>query len=178
MEKPLDASEQGVTLRTALRPGDIGMIVYLHGTIYASDYGFDHTFEAYVASPLAEFARSHSARERLWLAERHGRIVGCIAVVASSPQVAQLRWFLVDPSARGVGIGTRLLDEAVAFCMACHYESVILWTVSALTTAARLYRSVGFRKVEQRSGRQWGVAVLEEKYALPLADHGQDFRGS
>jgi GNAT superfamily N-acetyltransferase len=170
MEKRLDALDHDVTLRTDLRPGDIGTMVYLHGTIYAKEYGFDHTFEAYVAGPLAEFARSPSARERLWIAEWDGRIVGCIAVVAASPQVGQLRWFLVDPSARGVGLGKKLLHEAVAFCKNCNYESATLWTVSALLTAAHLYRSIGFRKVEERPGHQWGVDVIEERYDLLLAD--------
>jgi GNAT superfamily N-acetyltransferase len=157
-----------VTLRSDLKPGDIGSIVQFHGVVYAREYGFDHTFEAYVAGPLADFARAASARQRLWIAERDGRIVGCIAIVATSPQVAQLRWFLVDPSARGIGLGKRLLNEAVAFCKECGYESVLLWTVSALTAAAYLYRSAGFRKVEEKPGRQWGVDVIEEKYELPL----------
>src|SRR5262245_26387592 len=134
-----------ITLRSDLRPGDIGGIVSLHGLVYAKEYGFDHTFEAYVAGPLAQVALSGSPRERRWIAERDGRIVGCIAIVQASPaeeragNVAQLRWFLVDPSTRGAGIGTRLLNEAVAFCRACGYDSVILWTVSALSAAAHLY---------------------------------------
>jgi N-acetylglutamate synthase-like GNAT family acetyltransferase len=143
-------------------------VVYLHGVVYAQEYGFDHTFEAYVAGPLSNFVRSASERERLWIAERDGRIVGCIAIVAASSQVAQLRWFLVDPSARGIGVGKKLLNEAIAFCKACDYRSILLWTVSALTTAARLYRSVGFKRVEEKPGRQWGVDVVEEKYELTL----------
>src|SRR5262245_59034257 len=130
-----------VTIRTSLQPGDLGSIVYLHGTFYSREYGFDHTFEAYVAGPLSEFARSASPRERLWIAERDGRLVGCIAIVAASPEVAQLRWYLVDPSAQGAGLGKRLLREAVAFARECGYRSIILWTVSALTAAAHLYRS-------------------------------------
>lgn len=157
-----------MTLRTNLMPGDIGFVVYLHGILYAQEYGFDHTFEAYVAGPLSDFARSGSKRERLWIAERDGRIVGCIAIVASSPQVAQLRWFLVDPSARGIGLGKKLMSEAVAFCKTCDYRSIILWTVSALTTAAHLYRSAGFKRVEEKAGRHWGVDVVEEKYELIL----------
>jgi len=164
-ETPLDA---GVTFRTSLRPGDIGAVIELHGRIYAREYGFDHTFEAYVAGPLAEFARSATPRERIWLAERHGEIVGCIAIVASAPEVAQLRWFLVDPSARGLGIGKTLIHEAVAFSKACNYKSVILWTVSVLTAAANLYRSMGFRLVERKPVKQWGVDVIEERYELDL----------
>ncbi len=106
--------------------------------------------------------------ERIWLAERQGKIVGCIAIVASAPEVAQLRWFLVDPSARGLGIGRMLIHEAIAFSRACGYKSVILWTVSVLTVAAHLYRSVGFRLVERKPAKQWGVDVIEERYELNL----------
>src|SRR6266511_5451915 len=106
MQPPADA-QTSVTIRTTLHPGDVGTIVYLHGVLYAREYGFDPTFEAYVAGPLAEFVRSGSARERLWIAERDGRIVGCVAIVASGPETAQLRWYLVDPSARGAGLGRK-----------------------------------------------------------------------
>jgi len=165
---PPPGSPGTVTLRTDLRPGDIGCVVRLHGVVYARECGFDPTFEAHVAGPLAAFARAGSARERLWLAERHGQIVGCIAIVAASPRVAQLRWFLVDPSARGTGVGRRLLLEAVAFCQACGYRSIMLWTVSGLAAAAHLYQSAGFRKVAEKPGRKWGVAVIEEQYRLTL----------
>src|SRR5262245_65449881 len=103
------------SLRHDLRPGDLGAIVHLHGTLYARDYGFDPTFEAYVAGPLADFVRARTDRDRLWIAERRDRLAGCVAVVGASPQEAQLRWFLVDPAARGDGLGTRLLTEAAAF---------------------------------------------------------------
>ncbi len=156
------------TLRTGLRPGDIGEIVRLHGVLYAREYGFDPTFEAYVAEPLARFAIAASPRERVWIAERGGAIVGCVAIVAASPQVAQLRWFLVDPAARGSGLGTRLLEEAIAFSRARGYGSILLWTVSALAAAARLYRAKGFERTEERPGRQWGADVVEEKYELRL----------
>jgi ribosomal protein S18 acetylase RimI-like enzyme len=157
-----------VTLRTELRPGDIGWIIYRHGVVYAHEYGFDHTFEAYVAGPLADFVRSPSGRDRIWVAEQDGHLIGYIAIVGVSSKTAQLRWFLVEPSARGSGLGKRLLREAVAFCRECGYESIFLMTVSALAAAAHLYESVGFEKVEERPGRQWGVDVVEEKYELAL----------
>lgn len=162
------AADPDTILRTDLRPGDIGEIVRLHGVLYAREYGFDPTFEAYVAEPLARFAISASPRERLWIAERQGAIAGCVAIVAVPPQVAQLRWFLVDPSARGSGLGTRLLDEAIAFSRACGYGSIVLWTVGALAAAAHLYRAKGFAKTEERPGHQWGVDVVEEKYEMRL----------
>jgi GNAT superfamily N-acetyltransferase len=157
-----------IILRTDLRPGDVGEVVRLHGVLYAREHGFDATFEAYVAAPLAEFVRAGSARERLWIAEQEGRIVGCIAIVAAAPETAQLRWFLVDPAARGCGLGRRLLSEAISFCRACAYRKILLWTVSVLAAAAHLYVSAGFRKVEEKPGRMWGVDVIEEKYELVL----------
>lgn len=159
---------EGVSVHTLLAPGDVETIVKRHGAIYAKEHGFDASFEAYVAGPLAEFARRGSDRERMWVAECGGQFVGCIAIVAASEQVAQLRWFLVDPAARGLGLGTKLLDETVAFCRACGYESIILWTVGALATAASLYRAAGFQKVETAAARHWGVDVEEEKYELRL----------
>ncbi len=166
--RPPDVGREQITLRTELRPGDLGSVVSLHGVTYARERGFDPTFEAYVAGPLAEFVRRGADRERLWLAEQGARLVGCVAVVAAAPQTAQLRWFLVEPAARGRGLGTRLLDEALAFCRARGYAEVILWTESALAAAARLYRRAGFRKAEERPGRLWGVGLVEEKYELRL----------
>jgi ribosomal protein S18 acetylase RimI-like enzyme len=172
---PSNNQRSEVTLRSDLRPGDIGRIVYLHGRIYSREYGYDHTFETYVAAPLSKFADSPSPRERLWIAERGERIVGCVAIVSAAPDesnvdeavdVAQLRWFLVRPDSRGAGIGRRLLNEAVHFSKAAGYGSIVLWTVSALEAAAHLYRSAGFRKIEEKAGRPWGVDVVEEKYEM------------
>jgi len=167
-----DRQQPEVALRHDPEPGDLGTIVQLHGTVYACEYGFDTTFEAYVAGPLGEFVQTRTQRDRLWIAELGERIVGCIAIVGASANEAQLRWFLVDPSARGLGLGTRLLQEAVAFGRSRAYDSVFLWTVSALKAAAKLYRSAGFEWVEQKSGRQWGVDLTEERYLLRLANAG------
>jgi GNAT superfamily N-acetyltransferase len=155
-------------LRHDIRPGDLGAIVYLHGTIYAREYGFDPTFEAYVAGPLSEFVHTRTDRDRLWIAERGDRIIGCIAIVGVSDKEAQLRWYLVDPSARGLGLGMKLLHDALEFCKDRGYESVFLWTVSALAAAAKLYLSAGFERVEEKPGTHWGVDVVEERYVLAL----------
>lgn len=162
-----------IALRTTLQPGDLGTIVYLHGVLYAQEYGFDPTFEAYVAEPLGRFVQSATERERLWIAEQAGRLVGCAAIVTATPETAQLRWFLVDPCVRGQGLGTRLLQEAVAFAQACGYRDCILWTVSALTTAAKLYQAAGFHKVEVKPGHLWGVEVVEEKYERSFCQPGE-----
>jgi ribosomal protein S18 acetylase RimI-like enzyme len=160
--------DEAYTLRTTLRPGDLGFLVHLHGVVYARERGWDATFEAYVAGPLADFVRSASARDRLWIAERGGRIVGCIAIVAASETTAQLRWFLVEPSARGLGLGRRLLQEAILFARGCGYREIILWTEKSLEAAAHLYRAAGFCKVAEKAGRMWGADVVEEKYELIL----------
>jgi ribosomal protein S18 acetylase RimI-like enzyme len=153
-------------LRFDWTPEDLAWVVRRHGAIYAAEHGFDRTFEEYVRGPIAEFARSTSARERLWIAERDEENAGCVAIVAAGPETAQLRWFLVDPGARGAGLGTMLLDAAVAFSRERGYTSIVLWTVSALRAASSLYCKAGFVKIEETPVRRWGVDVIEEKHRL------------
>jgi GNAT superfamily N-acetyltransferase len=157
-----------VVVRTTLEPGDLGAIIGLHGVLYARESGFDTTFEAYVAEPLGRCAAKHSPRERIWVADCEHRVVGSIAIVEATPELAQLRWFLVDPAARGRGLGTALVAQALTFAAACAYGAVFLWTVSALGGAARIYRAAGFDLIEQRPGRMWGVDVVEERYERKL----------
>lgn len=157
-----------VSLRHDLRQGDVGYITYLHGTLYAQDQGWDYTFDAYVAIPLAEFARSQSSRERIWILEKEGRIVGSVAVVKFSDKEAQLRWLLLDPSVRGQGIGRSLAEEALEFCRTAGYSSVFLWTVKTLTIATKLYQSLGFRAIEEQTHELWGSIVTEVRYNLEL----------
>lgn len=166
---PIDADQQ-VTIRHDPRPGDLGRLTALHGVLYAAEYGFDHTFEAYVAETLGEFGRTaRPGRDRLWLAERDGRLVGAVGIVAREGDAAQLRWFLVHPNARGHGLGRRLLAEALAFCRQAGYRSVYLWTVSPLAGAARLYTATGFRKTEEKKAQAlWGVTLAEQRYDRTL----------
>jgi len=167
-DHPPAFAEETCSLRSDLRPGDLGAVARLHGTVYAEEHGFDHTFEAYVAGPLAEFAKRGSARERIWLAERDGRLVGCVAIVSASPAAAQLRWFFVAPIARGGGLGRRLLAEALAFSEARGYQAIVLWTERRLAAAAHLYATFGFGRAEEEPGRLWGVDVVEERWELGL----------
>ncbi len=157
-----------VTIRHDLRPGDIGLVTYLHGTLYAREYGWDHTFEAYVAGPLAEFARLHNERERIWIVEKDGAVAGCMAIVGASDAEAQLRWLLLHPDLRGLGIGRMLVREAIDFCRASGYSSVFLWTVSLLVAATSLYESVGFTMTQEKTSRVWGTVVTEQRYDLRL----------
>ncbi len=158
-----------VKIRHDLRPGDMGSVVSLHGILYSREYGYDHTFEAYVAAGTAEFALSFDPqKDRLWIAEAEGKTVGSIAIVRRPESEAQLRWFLIHPDWRGIGLGRILLTEALQFCKECGYKAVFLWTVSYLAAATHLYKSAGFVKIEEKTSRLWGHTVTEERYVLHL----------
>jgi len=137
--------------------------------LYAREYGYDQTFEAYVASGLAEFLQSFNPKkDRIWLAEMKGQIIGSIAIVGHSKVDAQLRWFLVHPDHRGLGIGKELLRKALQFCKNCKYKSIFLWTTSELMEAGHLYTRFGFSKTEEKTHEIWGKRVTEERYYLRL----------
>jgi N-acetylglutamate synthase-like GNAT family acetyltransferase len=158
-----------VHIRTDIRPGDIGAIVRMHGEVYGAEQGWDWTFEAYVADTLARFAEQFDPRtDRLWLAEDAGEVVGSIAIVHAEPGVAQLRWYLVHPSARGSGIGRRLLHDAIAFCRAASYTRIFLLTASDLPASAHLYGEAGFVATSHTSCTMWGAALIEERHELQL----------
>jgi N-acetylglutamate synthase-like GNAT family acetyltransferase len=157
-----------ISIRHDLRPGDVGYITYLHGTLYAQEQGWDYTFDAYVAAPLAEFAQKHSFRERIWIVENDGKVVGSVAIVKSSEGDAQLRWLLLDPSVRGLGLGKLLVESALEFCRTSGYSSVFLWTVKTLTIATKLYQSLEFRETQEQTHELWGAVVTEVRYDLAL----------
>jgi N-acetylglutamate synthase-like GNAT family acetyltransferase len=157
-----------IKIRNNLKPGDIGYLTYLHGTLYGEEYGWDHTFEGQVAVILGEFAKSHNERERIWIVEKDGTVAGSIAIVEASERNAQLRLFLLHPSLRGHGIGHILMDEAISFCKDNDYSQVFLWTAGALTVAAKLYRSTGFQLTEENTHEMWGAVVTEQRYDLNL----------
>jgi GNAT superfamily N-acetyltransferase len=176
--KPSKDLTSSISIRTDLRPGDIGMVIHLHGIIYAEEQGWDSTFDAYVAGPIAEFAKSRSDRDRIWIVELAegaedgergaNRIVGSIAIVEASDGEAQLRWLLLAPEVRGLGLGKRLAEEALAFSRSAGYSRVFLWTVRGLEAATSLYESLGFEETEEKTSEIWGSTVTEVRYDLRI----------
>jgi GNAT superfamily N-acetyltransferase len=158
-----------VRVRVGDRPGDVGEVVALHARLYAGEYGLDATFEGYVASGLGEWLTGpRPGPGRLWVAEDDGRVVGAVGLTGISPQLGQLRWFLVEAAARGHGLGRALLDGALAFACASGYERVMLETFSELEGAARLYRAAGFVRTETWVTPLWGRELARERYELAL----------
>ena len=159
----------GVRLRDDLRPGDLGAVIRLHGVLYAEEHGFDARFEASVAEGLAKFVLELDPdRSRLWVAERGGEVVGSIAIVGDVAGTPQLRWFLVDPYCRSMGVGRRMLAESLAFARASGARSVFLWTLNDLDAAIRLYQLNGFRLTEEVAHETWGTPVTEQRFDLDL----------
>jgi len=159
---------QDYTLRD-LRPGDIGWIIHRHGVVYAAEQGWDERFEALVARVLADFGSGHDPeREHCWIAERGGRFLGCVFLTAGEGDEARLRMLLVEPEARGTGLGTRLVAECVAFARAAGYARLGLWTNDVLRPARRLYQRAGFRLVRSEPHDLFGDGLVGEHWELAL----------
>jgi len=157
-----------VTLR-APRPGDMGWIVHRHGVLYAREYGYDGRFEGLVARVVADFLEHHDPkRERCWIADRGGQIVGSVFLVAKSKTVAKLRLLYLEPSARGLGLGRRLVDECVGFARAVGYGKITLYTQSSLVAARHVYEAVGFKLMGQEKHSDFGVREVAETWDLEL----------
>jgi len=150
-------------------PGDLGWVVHRHGAVYAQEYGYNEQFEALVAEIVAHFVQRYDAkRERCWIAQQGGEPVGSVFLVERSKTVAQLRLLLVEPKARGSGLGTRLVDECVRFARQAGYRKITLWTQSELRAARRLYQAAGFHVVRKQRNHSFGKDLVSETWELEL----------
>jgi GNAT superfamily N-acetyltransferase len=152
-----------------LAPGDLGWVIHRNGILYYEEYGWDETFEALVAEVLGKFVRKlDPARERAWIAERDGKIVGSIFCVSKSKTVAALRVLYVEPSARGLGIGNRLVEECIGFAREAGYQTLTLWTNSVLDSARRIYQAKGFMLIEEERHHSFGKDLVGQNWELSL----------
>ena len=153
----------------APRPGDLGRVVQLHGELYAREFGYDATFEALVAEIVAGFVRDFDPRrERCWMAEMNGVVVGSVFLVRRSPTVAKLRLLIIHPDARGQGLGRRLTRACIRFARRAGYKKVVLWTQSHLAAARGIYHAEGFRMVSSDKHRSFGKRLVAESWELKL----------
>lgn len=160
----------GTTVRPAHRPGDLGWVVMAHGEIYHRQFGWNTDFEALVAKIVADYATGRDPdREAAWIAEVDGERAGCVGLVADDePDTARLRVLLVTPAARGRGIGTRLVDECLAFARRSGYRRVVLWTTDGLVAARRIYQAAGFTLTEQEPLHRFGHDLLGQTWSRRL----------
>ena len=166
MIAPEPVAQPGIVLREP-KPGDLGWIVARHATLYAEEYGWGENFEGLCAQIVAEFAANYDAkRERCWIAEMDGENVGSVFLVRDTDEIARLRLLLVDPVARGRGLGMRLTGECIRFAKAAGYRGITLWTHGVLSAARHVYSKAGFTLTSSEKRRSFGKPVVSEIWDL------------
>lgn len=161
-------SLDNISIRTEIRHGDIGYVIYMHGALYGREYNYGVQFETYVAKGLCEFYEKYDPkRSRVWVCEYTERIIGFLLLMDRG-NTAQLRYFLIEPEFRGIGLGSKLLRLYMDFLRQCGYQESYLWTTHELTAAASLYKRLGFRMTEEKESTTFGKALREQRYDLIL----------
>jgi GNAT superfamily N-acetyltransferase len=158
-----------ISIRTELRPGDIGYVTHLHGSLYHREYGYGIQFESYVAKGLCEFYETFNPeRSRIWACEHNGQMIGFLLLMDRG-QAAQLRYFLIEPRCRGIGLGSKLMNLYMDFLHMCGYRESYLWTTHELTTAASLYKRHGFQLTQEKESTAFGKPLREQRYDLMVS---------
>lgn len=158
---------QDIAIRTTLQPGDLGYIIYLHGSIYGKEYKFGVSFETYVAEGLCEFyGQFDPLRDKVWICEHNDRIIGFLLLMHRPGNIAQLRYFLLLAEYRGIGLGKKLMDSFMAHLRISGFKGAYLWTTNEQETAVALYKRYGFRLTEEKSSDTFGKRLIELKYEL------------
>lgn len=159
---------EDITIRTDIRPGDIGYITYMHGWIYQEEYGYSTAFEGYVAESFHKFLINFNpGNDRIWCAEHNGNIIGCIGIVGFG-ESAQLRWFLIAPHYRSIGLGKKLLQEAIDFVKEKNYKRIYLDTTNDLEKAINMYKKIGFVKKLEKPNNSWRDGLIELEFEMKL----------
>ncbi len=158
---------QDVSIRTWLNPGDIGFVIYLHGKLYSKEYGYGPTFESYVAKGFHEFIANYNpGRDGVWVCEHNEIIVGFLLLMDRGNDTAQLRFFILEPGYRGIGLGKKLMNEFINRLREKRYKHAYLWTTHEQEAAAYLYMKAGFTLTEQKNSTSFGKPLIEQRYDL------------
>jgi ribosomal protein S18 acetylase RimI-like enzyme len=160
---------KNITIRTDLRPGDLGYVIYLHGYMYGQEYQYGISFETYVAKGMYEFyAQYDDAKDRVWICEDEGRIIGFLLGMHRGEEVVQLRFFILLPGYRGMGLGKKLMEFFMEYLREKKFRSCYLWTTNQQATAAFIYKRLGFVLTEEKPSDAFGVELMEQRYDLQL----------
>jgi len=160
-----------IKIRNDLRPGDLGYVIHLHGRLYGAEYGYGISFEMYVAEGLHEFYQNYDPeRDRVWICEHRERIVGFLLLMHRDNDAAQLRYFLLEPGYRGIGLGKRLMELYMGFLSERRYKTCYLWTTHEQEAAASLYKRYGFRLTAEKESDAFGKRLREQRYDLCVSE--------
>lgn len=158
---------EDINIRTNLQSGDLGYVIHLHGKLYKDEYNYGIEFETYVAKGLHEFFQQYNpSKDRVWIAEHKNKIIGFLLLMHRKNNAAQLRYFLIEPEYRGIGLGKKIMDLFIEFLTNNNYQSAYLWTTHELTVAASLYMRHGFKMTEEKTTNSFGKTLKEQRYDL------------
>ncbi|HLK27955.1 MAG TPA: GNAT family N-acetyltransferase [Puia sp.] len=156
-----------IQIRTELKPGDLGYVIYRHGKLYGEEYNYGISFETYVGAGLYEFYKNYNPEmDRVWICEHDDKMIGFLLLMHRENNAAQLRYFYIDPEYRGIGLGKKLLQLYMDFLKEKSYQSSYLWTTNELHSAASLYKRFGFKLTEEKQSTAFGKSLKEQRYDL------------